>query len=335
MKKKTLLTASLIPSLFLSQVGISTPNPTEVLDVNGIERIRELPKHNTDNTIFTKPDGTKSENKDQPFKATKMVVADANGVLGYADWNPNTTPDNSKKRITIGYWAGLWDNNYYAVGAPGFPTFNSQLQSKFNYGPNGTYNKIDGIDFQEFETIRLDMYTAAQLKNFVDVFCIGLKVGEDISIENATKIKDFVDLGGVAIVLLDRGRNKTALQAFGISGNVLSAPIYAYPLSGSIGTSGVFGNTASNVTITGSQTAGLVLNTQLPSGAELLARGGNSQTESLTDAGIWTAGTGGRAIFFWDEGAFRNSSIAGTIIDTDQEKYLHNLMAYLLDKLNL
>ncbi|WP_230035919.1 hypothetical protein [Chryseobacterium sp. Bi04] len=38
-----------------------------------------------------------------------MVVADANGVLGYADWNPNITPETPPpKKVTIGYWAGLW-----------------------------------------------------------------------------------------------------------------------------------------------------------------------------------------------------------------------------------
>lgn len=71
-----------------SQVGIKTAVSTEVLDVNGIERIRELPKHNTSNAIFTKPDGTRSETKNQNFTATKTLVADVNGVLGYLEGLP-------------------------------------------------------------------------------------------------------------------------------------------------------------------------------------------------------------------------------------------------------
>ncbi|REC63560.1 hypothetical protein DRF65_05570 [Chryseobacterium pennae] len=90
MKRKFLFVASLIPSLFFSQVGVNTSNPTETLDVAGIERIRELPKHNTNNSIFTKPDGTRSESKDQVFTATKTLVADANGILGYMEGLPTT-----------------------------------------------------------------------------------------------------------------------------------------------------------------------------------------------------------------------------------------------------
>ncbi len=336
MMKQFFLMAGMVPMMFFSQIGINTPSPTEILDVNGLQRVRELPKHNTVNAIFTKPDGTRSEAKDQTFIATKMIVADANGVLGYVDWSPGTNPDHSKKRVTIGYWAGLWDGNLYAIGGTGFPTFNAQLQSKLNYGSNGTYNKVGGIDFQQFETEQLDMYTGAQLKSFVDVFCIGVKFNEDLSAANIAKIKDFADLGGVVIVVLDAGRNTSALQGFDGTGNVSSGGGISYPVPGSVGTSGVFGNIAATASIVGAQTAGRVLNTQLAPGAELLAReGGSVASPSLTQAGIWATGPGGRVLFLWDEGVFRNASISGTFINTDQEKYLHNLMAYALDKLNL
>jgi len=333
MKKGLFLIAGFTSAMFLSQVGISTPNPTETLDVNGIERVRELPKHNSPNAIFTKPDGTKSDTKNQTFIATKMVVADANGVLGYADWNPNIIPQPPKKRVTIGYWAGLWDGNLYALGGTGFPAFNSQLKSLVNYGPAGIYNKVGGIDFQQFQTEELDILTGTQLKMVVDVFCIGVKYNEDLSPANVAKIKDFVNLGGVAIVLLENIRNTPALQGFGGTGTVGAASSYnSYPISGTAGTTGVFGSVSNAVLITGAQTGALVSNTQLPSGAQLLARHESSTSDK---AGIWITGTGGRAIFLWDEGVFRNSSVSGVIIDTDQEKYLHNLIAYALDKLNL
>ncbi|MDR6546244.1 hypothetical protein J2810_002300 [Chryseobacterium rhizosphaerae] len=90
---KKLLTAFAV-SLCLSlhaqsnSVGISTSTPTETLDINGTERIRELPVDGSSNVIYTKPDGTKSINKDQSFKALKTLVADANGVIGSVNWMP-------------------------------------------------------------------------------------------------------------------------------------------------------------------------------------------------------------------------------------------------------
>ncbi|MGK6344259.1 hypothetical protein ACMGDK_18765 [Chryseobacterium sp. DT-3] len=331
MKKFSLLSIFLFATTF-AQVGIKTSTPTETLDVNGIERIRELPRHNTANSIFTKPDGTRSENKDQTFIATKMVVADANGVLGYADWNSNPTPVNPKRRITIGYWAGLWDANLYALGATGFPTFNSQLKSMVNYGPAGIYNKIGGVDFQQYQTEELENLTGAQLKMVVDVFCIGLQAGVDLDPLLVAKIKDFADLGGVVMVLLDSGRNTPAFQIFGGNGNVGTGGLASYSVAGTVGSSGVFGAVAGGTVINGAQTTGRVLNSQLAPGSEILAREGGA---NASQAGIWTTGPNGRVIFFWDEGVFRNTSISTTIINTDQEKYLHNIMAYAFDKLSL
>lgn len=327
---------SLAVSLFLGvivwgQVGINTPDPTEILDVKGIERVRELPKHEAVNAIFTKPDGTRSNAKDQTFIATKTVVADVNGILGYVDGISGNGGTNIKKRVTIGYWAGLWDGNYYALGGTGFPTFNAQLQNRLNYGPYGIYNKIDGIDFLQFETEQLNNYTAAQLKGMVDVFCIGLQAGVDLEAVAVTKIKDFVDLGGVAIIVLDSGRNTPALQGFGGTGSVSNGTGVSYSIAGTAGSTGVFGNVTGNTAITGAQTASRVAVSQLGPGSQLLATEGGTATPY---AGIWVTGNNGRVIFFWDEGVFRNSSITTTYIDTNQEKYLHNIMVYALDKLN-
>lgn len=329
--KKINLIVVLLSLTVSGQVGIKTSVPTEVLDVNGTERVRELPKNGAVNAIFTKPNGTKSDNKDQTFNASRIVVADANGVLGYVDGLPDTTPSTSK-RVTIGYWAGLWDGNLYALGGTGFPTFNSQLQSKLNYGTHGIYNKVEGIDFLQFETAQLDNYSGAQLKSIVDVFCIGLQAGVDLSASTIAKIKDFTDLGGVVIVVLDANRNTTALQGFGGTGNVISGTGVSYSVAGTTGSDGVFGSVSGNSPITGAQTAGRVSNSQLAPGSEILAKEGGTAS---TQAGIWLTGAGGRVIFFWDEGVFRHPSISSTYIDTDQEKYLHNIMAYALDKLNL
>lgn len=329
MKKESVLAIFLFV-MTSGQVGINTKNPTETLDVNGIERVRELPKHQTINSIFTKPDGSYSGNKDQTFIATRRVVADANGVLGYIDGLSGDT-GTPRRNITIGYSASVWDGNLYAIGGSGFPAFNSQLQNKLNYGANGVYNKVSGIDFLQFEG-QINNYTAAQLKSIVDVFCIGVSPGVELDTAILTKIKDFSELGGVVVVLLDSGRNTQALQAFGGNGSVGNGTGVSYSITGTTGGTGIFGNVAGNTTIFGAQTAGRVSNSQLPPASTILATEGGAGTSF---AGIWTTGTNGRILFFWDEGVFRYSGVNGTYIDTDQEKYLHNIMAYAFDKLNL
>ncbi|ADX68113.1 hypothetical protein [Weeksella virosa] len=63
-----------------SQVGVNTEKPTETLDVKGTIRIQELPKNQQENAIYN-GDSTKKTK----FTATRTVVADDNGVLGYME----------------------------------------------------------------------------------------------------------------------------------------------------------------------------------------------------------------------------------------------------------
>ncbi|WP_312764676.1 hypothetical protein [Epilithonimonas sp.] len=72
-------------------VGINTISPTEKLDNNGITRLRNLPANGTANAINTTSGGTASGSQDQTFTATRTVVADANGVLGYVNGLPTGT----------------------------------------------------------------------------------------------------------------------------------------------------------------------------------------------------------------------------------------------------
>lgn len=62
---------------------------TEKLDVEGIARVRELPLNGAANAHNTLPDGTLSPTQNQTFTATKTVVADGNGVLGYVNGIPS------------------------------------------------------------------------------------------------------------------------------------------------------------------------------------------------------------------------------------------------------
>lgn len=82
MKKYIILLALIIGYQANAQVGIETDKPTEALDINGIVRVRNLPTDGATNAIRTNPDGTASSANNQTFTATKMVVADNNGVLG-------------------------------------------------------------------------------------------------------------------------------------------------------------------------------------------------------------------------------------------------------------
>ncbi|MGQ1943494.1 hypothetical protein [Ornithobacterium rhinotracheale] len=76
------------------RVGILTSGvsgfPTETFDVNGTIRVRKLPKNGQANSISTPASGLADannalKNNSETFNATRMVVADANGVLGTAE----------------------------------------------------------------------------------------------------------------------------------------------------------------------------------------------------------------------------------------------------------
>ena len=69
-------------------VGIATNAPTETLHVNGITRLQGLPQNGATNAIYTTSGGSASATQNQTFTATRTVVADANGVLGYVTGVP-------------------------------------------------------------------------------------------------------------------------------------------------------------------------------------------------------------------------------------------------------
>lgn len=75
-------------------VGIKTENPTENLDVDGILRIRDLPKANEANSINTTTNGNLSPNKDQTFTPKHFVTTNKNGVLGISKKEVFNTGNN-------------------------------------------------------------------------------------------------------------------------------------------------------------------------------------------------------------------------------------------------
>lgn len=79
-----------------NKVGFTTTTPTEIIDVNGTARVRDIPLNGNLNAIYTKPDGTVSTAKDQTFNAVKTLVVDANGVVGSIDGIAITTAPTIK-----------------------------------------------------------------------------------------------------------------------------------------------------------------------------------------------------------------------------------------------
>lgn len=105
-------------------VGIDANVPTEKLDVNGIVVVRDLPLNGADNAHHTISNDDESPAKDQTFTATRTVVSNADGVLGYVSGLP-ITPSGFEKI------PGTTAINYYwrLVGAP-----------SANYGVGGKYS---------------------------------------------------------------------------------------------------------------------------------------------------------------------------------------------------
>jgi len=135
-------------------MGINTGYPTEKLDIDGISRIRSLPKDGSTNAINTTPDGDPSDSQDQTFTATKTVVADANGVLGYVDGPPFYQNIRSNViTITGGYTVAATDYLIVTDVATGgstitFPNLTAAETGRtvqiFNNNSSGAANNLVG-----------------------------------------------------------------------------------------------------------------------------------------------------------------------------------------------
>ena len=209
----------------------------------------------------------------------------------------------------------------YTIGGIKYPTFNSQLQSGKNYGSNGIY-KIKGFVFTDI-TNTLANLTLDYLQDNYDILCIGR--GSTRTTDNA-KLKAFADAGGVMFVFLENSDSNNLLTTFGFT-----APYnYGYRTSATTNTNsinwGLFGNSTNSTLNSNTSTSALLTAAQLPANCTILAVSNNNP-------GIFITGDHNTTIFFWDEDLHYHSSVSGTDINTSQEIFLHNLMAYALDKL--
>ncbi|WP_333661371.1 hypothetical protein [Chishuiella changwenlii] len=218
------------------------------------------------------------------------------------------------KMIRVAYWST------YSLGSNNFSDFNSQLINPINYGKSGTHTgNFEGFVFKNI-TSTLSTLTVEELIDSYDIISIGY---DNMSIVDATKIRQYVDGGGLAVINFDSNIGTNIFNAFGGTGNVGSGVLTAVTNTNSIN-NGIFGN-STNVSMAAVGSFGFVNANQLASNSTILATNGAA-------AQVFLMGTDDRAIFFWDEGVFRHSSVSGNVIDTPQEIALHNYISYMLRK---
>jgi hypothetical protein len=93
----------LFPIFAMSQVGISTTNPTNTLDVNGTTRVRSL-------TLGTVESSTNGVLTNAPYTATAMGVVDNAGTLLKGFGATTSKLNNTTYRIT--FLTPQIDNDY-------------------------------------------------------------------------------------------------------------------------------------------------------------------------------------------------------------------------------
>lgn len=237
------------------------------------------------------------------------------------------------RNVNIGFW-GTSGYNFNSNHGQ----FKSQLENTANYSASGTFKGINGWTWINANTdinATAAAFSAAQLKAKYDIIVTGYNI---MTAASATKIKEYTDLGGVVFVLMD-GLNvgNVINTAFGGSGFVSPGPdapaganAKARTLNNAVSNS-TFG-TGGGITITGANGSSLPPVANIPAGSSIISYMNYPTATDTGYIGVYTAGNGGRAIFVYDEGIFRNASVSGTIIDTPQEIFIHNLMSYALQK---
>jgi hypothetical protein len=224
--------------------------------------------------------------------------------------------------ITIDYI----DNSSAGGAARKFP----QQYVPGNYGPTGVFNTIGGIGTSDFTSTFNGGISAITMKNTRDVIALGPHhaAAGSRSVSDCQRIKDFVALGGIAIITLD-AQNTNSLTtannihaAFGGTGTFASNATTTYSAVPSL-SSVYWGTSPSGVTLDSSGSANAVsakLSGTLPLGAIVLARYADD-----TPA-IWTCGEGNRALFICDDGICDSSLFTTITVNNDFERFMHNML---------
>lgn len=183
-------------------VGINTSNPTEKLDNNGITRLRTLPLNGATNATNTTSGGGLSASQNQTFTATKTLVADANGVIGYVTGIPTTSPTSAPTgSINVGESV----SQIYSVPAA------TASASTFNLGTYVTANSlpalpvVDGlqISLQGSSTTYYDprIYNTSAASQLVSYQSFATQVNEnETSLNNTMTTGSFLQVDSNNIV---------------------------------------------------------------------------------------------------------------------------------------
>ncbi len=228
-------------------------------------------------------------------------------------------------------WFGL---SSFGEGS-NYSNFVAQMNNASNYGPSGTYQTLtEDITFTEIANLSTE--TAASLLANYDVISTG--VFPPTSAESQL-LKDYVDLGGVVMAYALPGITPDALiNVFGGTGGFTGQPggdKVDIVTNANALNNGVFG-TGTNFTLADPSPTPNTYNVftgTLPSGAVVLGNRDISTAAGTNGPGIWTMGAGGRALVFGPGNYFTNTApyVSGAI-DTPEERWLHNMIAYLLDR---
>ena len=216
-----------------------------------------------------------------------------------------------------------------AIGSSSYPNLMAQIKEPTNYGPNGTYNKIESVRATDATAdIFAPSANAAVLKANYDVLSIGL-YNSKYTVALADMLKEYAALGGVLLLACDStiaSGMLNVLQRFGHTGTFSGAPtvgVYSGRSSATDYLSNHFGSSL-DVTIKGNATLAVAA-TQLPPGSKVLSTFG-------VNVLFWlVGGTMGRVIAFSDI-ELTTTEVSGTTVDNGQEKFLNNMMGYVFDQ---
>lgn len=199
-----------------------------------------------------------------------------------------------------------------------------------NYGPSGIFNTIGGILHDDYTSSFNSGISALTMKNTREIIACGPnKTVGSRTLADCQRIRDYVALGGIAIITLD-ANNANAITtstnyhlSFGGTGTFIAGANPTTVNSTIALSSSYWGTANAGVALEGTGVSAEFSGTAytLPIGAQVLARFSNGKPA------IWTCGEGNRAIFICDDGFLRNTTNFTTItVNTDQERFFHNLL---------
>ncbi|WP_395606993.1 hypothetical protein [Pseudomonas sp. B22129] len=216
------------------------------------------------------------------------------------------------------------------LGDPGTAEFITQIKSSKNYGPNGKYNKIKSVVFSDAtKDIVKPSQTPAQLKKKYSVISFGLDGTASTAVQ-AKLLKGYVALGGGLILTCDHKVTPGMvdfLNAFGHTGAITPSSVLLTAYSGQSSstekTSDYFGD-AADVELNGAATLALTPK-QLPANSRVLA----STDKTIL---LWLLGDMDERVLVISDYELIKLNSSGISVNTKEEKFLHNLIAYLFDQ---